>query len=99
MHPAFHSEASMVGYASGQFLFGPVRILYDLIDVNGPAPDIEPVVASIEILDTIAVVRLEVYSWSGKIVDTGVHMSDLFNLIKTDSGWRISPKMFHWYSK
>ncbi len=99
MHPGFHPDATMVGYALGNFLFGPVKILYDWIDGNGPAPDIEPNFASIEILETIAVVRLEVKGWSGKIAGSGVHMSDLFNLIKIDEGWKISQKLFHWHAK
>ncbi|WP_018616470.1 nuclear transport factor 2 family protein [Segetibacter koreensis] len=99
MRPGFHSEASLVGYAMGNFLFGPVQILFDWIDGNGPAPDIEPNFASIEILETIAVVRLEVKNWSGKIAGSGVNMSDIFNLVKTEEGWKISQKMFHWHAK
>lgn len=98
MRPGFHPDAQLVGYALGNFLFGPVQILFDWIDGNGPAPDIEPNFAIIEILETIAVVRLEVKNWSGKIAGSGVHMSDLFNLIKTDEGWKISQKMFHWHT-
>lgn len=97
MRPGFHSDATLVGYAGGNLLFGPIQQLFDWIDANGPAPDIEPSFASIEILDTIAVVRLEIRQWSGKIAGSGVHMSDLFNLIKTDEGWKISQKMFHWH--
>ncbi len=29
MHPGFHPDATMVGYALGNFLFGPVKIPYD----------------------------------------------------------------------
>jgi hypothetical protein len=98
MRPAFHSGATIVGYAGGNLLFGPIQQLFDWIDGNGPASDIEPTFASIEILDTIAVVRLEIKEWSGKLAGSGVHMSDLFNLIKTDEGWKISQKTFHWHS-
>ena len=99
MRPGFHSDALLVGYAGGNLLFGSVQILFDWIDGNGPAPDIKPYFASIEILETIAVVRLEVKHWSGKIAGSEVHMSDLFNLIKTEEGWKISQKMFHWHSQ
>ena len=99
MRPAFHSEATIVGYAGGNLLFGPIQQLFDWIDGNGPAPDIEPTFASIEILDSIAVVRLEIKEWSGNLAGSGVHMSDLFNLIKTEKGWKISQKLFHWHSE
>lgn len=94
---AFHADASMVGYVADGLMFDPIQTLYDWIDENGPAPDIQPHLASIEILNTIAVVRLEVEQWSGKLAGSGVHMSDLFNLIKTEAGWKISQKMFYWH--
>ncbi len=97
MRPGFHDNATLVGYVADGLLFDPIQTLYDWIDGNGPAPDIEPHLASIEILDTIAVVRLEVEQWSGKLAGSGVHMSDLFNLIKTEEGWKISQKLFHWH--
>ena len=98
MRPAFHADATLVGYVGDNLLFTPVQVLFDWIDENGPAPDIEPTFASIEILETIAVVRLEIKQWSGKNAGSGVHMSDLFNLIKTEEGWKISQKLFHWHS-
>ncbi|RYY10121.1 MAG: hypothetical protein EOO04_37395 [Chitinophagaceae bacterium] len=98
MRPAFHPDAHIVGYVGGKLLFSPIQFLYDWIDGNGPAPDIEPDLASVEIFDTIAVVRLEVRQWSGKLAGSGVHMSDVFNLLKTEDGWKITQKMFHWHS-
>ena len=99
MRPSFHSGALLVGYVGDNLLFGPIQQLFDWIDANGPAPDIEPNFASIEILETIAVVRLEVTQWSGKLAGSGVHMSDLFSLIKTEEGWKITQKVFHWHSQ
>lgn len=95
MKEAFHQEATIVGYYNGGLVFDPIQKLYDLIDGNGPAPHIEPIVSSIEVLESIAVVRLEVAHWTGKVIGTDSHMSDLFNLIKSENGWKISHKMFH----
>ncbi len=99
MRPCFHPDATLVGYNGDNLMFTPVQVLFDWIDQNGPAPDIEPNFASIEILETIAVVRLEVKQWSGKNAGSGVHMSDLFNLVKTEEGWKISQKLFHWHAQ
>ena len=41
MHPAFHPDATLVGYVGGNLLFTPIKVLFDWIDENGPAPDIE----------------------------------------------------------
>ena len=68
-------------------------------DGNGPAPDIEPRFTAIEILESIAVVRLEVERWSGKSAGSEVHMSDAFTLVKTDAGWKIAHKIFHWHAQ
>jgi hypothetical protein len=95
MRPAFHPDASFFGYAGDQFASG-THFLFDWIDKNGPAPEIEPRIVSVDILESIAVVRLEVDRWSGKLAGSGVHMSDLFTLLKMPTGWKIIQKAFHW---
>ena len=65
---------------------------------TGPAPDIEPRIVSVDILDSISVVRLEVAGWSGNLAGSGVRMSDLFTLLKTPDGWKIMQKAFHWHA-
>ena len=97
MRSAFHPDASFFGYAGGQLASG-TKFLFDWIDKNGPAAQIEPRVASVDILDTIAVVRLEVAGWSGKLAGSNVRMSDLFTLLKTADGWKIIQKAFHWHA-
>ncbi len=97
MRPAFHPDASFFGYAGDQLAIG-TRFLFDWIDKNGPADKIEPRMVSLDILDTIAVVRLDVAGWSGKLAGSGVYMSDLFTLLKTPGGWKIIQKAFHWHS-
>jgi hypothetical protein len=97
MRPAFHPEASFFGYAGEQLATG-IQFLFDWIDKNGPAAEIIPRFVSVDILDSIAVVRLEVGGWSGKLAGSGVRMSDLFTLLKTPEGWKIIQKAFHWHS-
>ena len=99
MRPGFLPDATMVGYAGGTLLSGSIQQLYDWIDGNGPAPDIEPRFTGVEILESIAVVRLEVERWSGKSAGSEVHMSDAFTLVKTDAGWKIAHKIFHWHAQ
>jgi hypothetical protein len=97
MRPAFHPGASFFGYAGGQLASG-TPFLFDWIDGNGSAPKIEPRVMSVDILDSIAAVRLEVAGWSGKLAGADVRMSDLFTLLKTPGGWKIIQKAFHWHT-
>jgi len=97
MRPAFHPNASFFGYAGEQLAVG-TQFLFDWIGKNGPAPNIEPRMVSVDILETIAVVHLEVGGWSGILAGSGVRMSDLFTLLKTQNGWKIIQKAFHWYA-
>src|ERR1700759_2249377 len=97
MRPAFHPDASFFGYAGEQLAIG-TQFLFDWIDKNGPAPHIEPRVVSVEVLESIAVVRLGVANWSGTLAGSGVRMSDLFTFLRTPDGWKIIQKAFHWHS-
>jgi hypothetical protein len=98
MRPAFHPNATFLGYVGTDLALG-TEFLFDWIDKNGPATGIQPRFVSVDILDSIAVVRLEVAGWSGAMAGAGgVHMSDLFTLLRTPEGWRIIQKAFHWHS-
>lgn len=97
MRPAFHPDASFFGYVGEELPTG-IEFLFDWIDKNGPAPEIEPRLASVDILGSIAVVRLEVGGWSGSLAGSGVSMTDLFTLLKMPGGWKIIQKAFYWHS-
>lgn len=97
MRPAFHPDASFFGYAGDQLVVG-TDFLFNWIDQNGPAPDIQPRVVSVDIMDSIAVVRIEVSNWSGKLAGSGVRMSDIFTFLRMPEGWKIIQKAFHWHS-
>ena len=98
MRPAFHLDATIVGYCSGTLLSGPIQQLFDWIDGNGPSTGIQPRLVSVEVVQTVAVVRFEVAHWSGTLAGKDARMSDVFTLIKTEAGWKISQKTFHWHS-
>ena len=96
MRPAFHPNASFFGYAGEQLAIG-TEFLFNWIDKNGPAQKIEPRIVSVDILESIAVVRLEAAGWSGNLAGNDVRMSDLFTLLKMPNGWTIIQKAFHWH--
>jgi hypothetical protein len=98
MRPAFHPLASFIGYAPDGTLANGTPFLYEWIDANGPAPQIKPRYSSVDIVETIAIVRLDVHNFTGKLAGSGVRMSDVFTLLKTPEGWRIVQKAFHWHA-
>jgi len=97
MRPAFHPSATISGYCQGVEYTGSVAHVFRWIDENGPAPNITPRFARIEIIETIAVVHLEVEHWSGKLAGANARASDVFTLLKCDGEWKITHKLFHWH--
>jgi len=92
MKPAFHKDATIFGYAGPNLFAGPIQQLFDWNDENGPATGLKARIASIDLIDTVATVRLELDNW------TGSRFTDLFTLLKIDGEWKIMNKVFHLHS-
>lgn len=99
MAQAFLPAATFTAFYTGALHTGPIQRILESVGQNGPAPDLVTRLASVEILGTIAVVRLEVGKWTGKLAPPeGIRMSDVFTLVKSESGWKIGHKGFHIHS-
>ncbi len=92
MKPAFHKDATIFGYAGADLFAGPIQQLFDWNDENGPAAELQARLAGIDVVDTVATVRLELNNW------TGSRYTDLFTLLKVDGEWKIMSKVFHLHS-
>lgn len=97
MRPAFHPDATISGLCFGAEYSGSMSHVFEWIDQNGPAPGLEARFARIEIIESIAVVHLEVQGWSGKMAGPNTRASDVFSLHKVDGHWKITHKLFHWH--
>ena len=93
MKPAFHDNATIAGYVGPKLLAGPIQFLYEWNDKNGPATGLQSRIASIDVFDTVATVRLELDNW------TGDKFTDMFTLLKIDGEWKIMSKVFHLHAK
>ncbi len=89
MKPAFHKDATIFGYVGPDLFAGPIQQLFAWNDQNGPATGLQARIASIDLIDTVATVRLELANW------TGHRFTDLFTLLKVDNEWKIMNKVFH----
>jgi|GEM_PF-306050 len=69
---------------------GPIQALFDLVDGH-PAEGIVYTIANLDIIEDIAMARVEIDNWSG------AKYTDMFTLIKTADGWRIASKVSHRY--
>jgi hypothetical protein len=98
MRPAFHPHATISGFCWGDLYTGSIQHVFDWIDANGPAPSIQARFARIEVIETIAVVHLDVQGWTGRQVGAETRASDVFTLLKCAGQWSITHKLFHWHS-
>ncbi len=89
MKPAFHKDATIFGYVGDDLFAGPIQQLFAWNDKNGPATGLQARIASIDLIGTVATVRLELDNW------TGHRYTDLFTLLKVDGEWKIMNKVFH----
>ena len=89
MKPAFHAEATVFGYIGPDLFAGPIQRLFDWNDENGPATELRVDIASIDVAESVATVRLELDDW------TGNRFTDLFTLLKVEGEWKIMNKVFH----
>ncbi len=91
MRPAFHEDATIFGYVGPDLFAGPIQNLFTWNDENGPATELQSRIDSIDVVGTIATVRLELDNW------TGHRFTDMFTLLKLDDEWKIMNKVFHLY--
>ena len=89
MKPAFHEDATIFGYVGAELFAGPIQRLFDWVDENDPATGLQARMASIDVVDSVATVRLELDNW------TGYRYTDMFTLLKVDGEWKIINKVFH----
>ena len=89
MKPGFHEDATIFGYVGPDLFAGPIQGLFDWVDQNDAAKDLELRIASIHINGTIASARLEMDNWGGH------RFTDMFTLLKVDGEWKIMNKVFH----
>ena len=89
MKPAFHKEATVFGYVGDDLFAGPIQLLFAWNDENGPATELQAWIANIDLIGTVATVRLELDNW------TGHRFTDLFTLLKVGGEWKIMNKVFH----
>jgi Putative lumazine-binding len=89
MKPAFHNDATIFGYVGPDLFSGAIQGLYDWNDQNGPAPGIQSRFTSVDVVGTVANVRVDTDNW------TGHRFTDFFNLVKIEGQWKIVSKVFY----
>jgi hypothetical protein len=89
MRKAFAEQASFFGYVGPDLVAGPIQLLYDWVDANGAAQDLELRFASVDVTGSAASVRLEMDNWQSH------RFTDYLSLVKIDGTWKIVNKTFY----
>ena len=89
MKPAFYKDATIFGYVGADLFAGPIQLLFEWTDTNGPSPQLDVQIANINLTNTAATARLELDNL------IGLRFTDLFTLLKVDGEWKIMNKVFH----
>ncbi len=92
MKPAFHKDATIFGYAGPDLFAGPIQQLFDWADDSDPATRLQARIASMDVVDSVATVRLELDNWNGS------RYSVMFTLLIVDGQWKIMYKVFDLHS-
>ncbi|MDF0681801.1 MAG: nuclear transport factor 2 family protein [Candidatus Nitrosocosmicus sp.] len=91
---AFHRDATMYGLIDGKLHQGPIKNLYDLVEKNGPAPNIKTRIDVLSITSTTAILRVDVENDA-----IGANYTDYHTLIKLDETWYIISMVYHRYEE
>lgn len=89
MKSAFYKDAIMYNADNGNINGGAIKALFDYIDANPAAPEIEAEITSIDIAGNIAYAKVESNNWHG------ARFSDMFLLLKDNGTWKILTKAFY----
>jgi len=89
MRPIFHEEATMYWAEDGKITGGGIEELFRRIDARDPSPEMTYEIGPIDVSNSTATVRVELFDWGGN------RFSDQFTVIKTNDGWQIIQKVFH----
>jgi len=89
MKSSFHEDATIFGYVGEELFAGPIEKLFAWTDDNGAAAGIRPHISSIDLVGTVATVRVEIENWYDH------RFTDLFTLLKVNGEWKIMNKVFH----
>ena len=87
---AFHKDAVMYGFTNGELLGGPIDNLFNFINKNGKAPDINTRLDVLAITPTTAVVRVDMEKDA-----IGADYNDYLTLIRIDGTWKVIAKVYH----
>lgn len=89
LQPSVYKDAIMYSAADGNVEGGSIKALFEYLDGNPAAMELEANITSIDIAGNIAYAKVESNNWHGS------RYTDMFLLVKDGNDWKILTKTFH----
>lgn len=84
-----YKDAIMYSAPDGKVTGGSITALFDYLDANPAAAELEAEITAIDIAGNIAYTKVESSNWHG------AKYTDMFLLVKENNEWKILTKVFH----
>jgi len=89
LQPSAYKDAIMYSAPNGKVEGGSIKALFDYLDGNPAAPELEADITAVDIAGNIAYAKVESNNWHG------ARYTDMFLLVKDGNEWKILTKVFH----
>jgi len=89
LRPSAYKDAIMYSAPDGKVEGGSINALFDYLDANPAAPELEADITAVDIAGDIAYAKVESNNWHG------ARYTDMFLLVKDGDQWKILTKVFH----
>lgn len=84
-----YKDAIMYSADEGKVDGGSINSLFEYLDNNPPATELEADITSVDVAGNIAYAKVESDKWHG------ARYTDMFLLVKENNEWKILTKVFH----
>jgi len=89
LRPSAYKDAVMYSAPDGKVEGGSINALFEYLDGNPAAPELEADITAVDIAGNIAYAKVESDNWHG------ARYTDMFLLVKDGDNWKILTKVFH----
>lgn len=93
LRPSVYKDAIIYSAPEGKVDGGSITALFDYLDGNPAATELEADITAVDIVGNIAYAKVESDNWHG------ARYTDMFLLVKEGGEWKILTKVFHTHSK
>jgi len=93
LRPSAYKDAIMYSAPNGVVEGGPINSLFEFLDTNPAAPELEAQITTVDVAGDIAYARVESDKW------LGAKYTDMFLLVRDGDKWKILTKVFHTHNK